>query len=278
MSILKSLGFVFFCIFSINAFATVHGKYFDRVITVIFENKNYSDVLRQPFFSQLAKNGAHFSNFMGLVHPSQPNYIALTSGSLQNVKNDLVVNLDVTNVIDLLEAQGISWKIYAEDYPGNCFTGVSKLGYARKHNPFISYMNIQKNPSRCANIVNASEFDQDAENNALAQYVFYIPNNKNNGHDTDLSYADKWFSQKFSKYVSNNLFMEKTILVSTFDESEPKASINQIYTSIVGSTVKPAVYSDALNAYSVLKLIEDNWSLGNLGREDVKASPVPNIW
>ena len=72
--------------------------------------------------------------------------------------------------------------------------------------------------------------------------------------------------------------MEKTILVSTFDESEPKAPINQIYTSIVGSTVKPFVFSEAINAYSVLKLIEENWSLGDLGREDVSASPVPNIW
>jgi len=264
---------------SVQTFAGVRsGKYFDRVITVIFENKNYADAMKQPFFQELARTGANFSNFYGMTHPSQPNYIALTSGSMQGVTSNDVVNIDSTNVIDLLEAKGITWKVYAEDYPGNCYTGATSRNYARKHNPFISYLNIQKNSARCANIVDASQFDRDASDGSLASYVFYIPNNKNNGHDTTIAYADRWYSQTFRKFVSGNRMLANTILVSTFDESEPLAPRNQIYTSIVGPTVKAVQISSALNLYSLLNLVEDNWDLGNLGREDATAAVIPYIW
>jgi hypothetical protein len=102
-----------------------HGKYFDRAILVIFENTNYEDAMDQPFFKKLATLGTNLTNFFALTHPSQGNYIGLTSGSLNGVKNDNPIDLNVTNVIDLLESRGISWKVYAEDYPGNCFLGKS---------------------------------------------------------------------------------------------------------------------------------------------------------
>lgn len=48
--------------------------------------------------------------------------------------------------------------------------------YARKHNPFISFKNIQTNPERCAKIVNADVLDEDIKNDTVPQYVFYTPN------------------------------------------------------------------------------------------------------
>lgn len=254
-----------------------NGNYFNRAIIVIFENTNYADAIKQPYFSYLAKNGAHFTNFTAITHPSQPNYIALTSGSLHGVNHSNPIDLDVRNVVDLLEEKNISWRIYTEDYPGNCFTGKSANLYERRHNPFISYTNIQKNPARCSNIVSANQFEIDAANGNLPQYVFYIPNNENSGHNTGVAYADKWYERKISKYVTDPVFMKDTVLISTFDESGSLAS-NQIYVSIVGEAVLAGNYSDSLNLYSLLKLIEDNWYLGNLGKEDATAVPIPFIW
>jgi hypothetical protein len=261
--------------FSSQAFAA--GKHFDRMITVIFENTNYSDAIRQPFFKYLADNGAHFTNLAAITHPSQGNYIALTSGSLNGVSDDRNYNLNVNNIVDLLEAKGITWKAYAEGFPGNCFTGGTFRNYARKHVPFISYMNIQKNPARCAKIVNAVEFVQDIANNQLPQYAFYIPDLNNDGHDTGIVYADRWYSGKFSSYVRDANFMNNTVIVTTFDENAG-ARGNIIYTSIFGPSVKTGIYSDKLNLYSLLALTEENWDLGNLGKQDATAPRVPNIW
>lgn len=278
MAKISFFGIILLCAFSIRVYAdNQHGKYFDRAIFVVFENTNYSDAIKQPYLNQLAKTGAHFTNIFGITHPSQPNYIGLTSGSVHGVKNSSLVDLDVPNITDLLEAKNLTWKVYIEDYPGNCFAGMSSGLYERRHNPFISYLNIQKNPSRCGNIVNAREFEKDATNGTLPNYVFYIPNNENSGHNTGVAYADKWYEQSFSKYANNATFMKNTILISTFDESGSLAS-NQIYVSIVGEMIKSGDYSEALNLYSLLNLMETNWDLGNFGKEDATATPIPNIW
>lgn len=257
--------------------AAKNGKYFDRAIIVIFENTNYSAAMKEPFFKELATTGANFSNFLAVAHPSQGNYVALTSGAINGVKGDGNYNLDVKNIVDLLEAKGLTWKVYAENYPGYCFTGGSSSNYARKHNPFISYVDIQKNPNRCANIVEAAEFDKDAEAGALPDYVFYVPNLKNDGHDTGVAFADTWYRNKFSPYLQNSKFMANTVLISTFDESGG-SSKNQIYTSINGPAVNPKDYSDALGICSLLQMMEDNWNLGSLGKDDATAAKIPNIW
>jgi len=260
--------------FSNNSMA-MNGKYFDRIITVIFENADYSDAIKQPLFKYFADQGAHFSNFFAVTHPSQGNYIALTSGSLDGVEYNEIINLNVNNVVDLLEAKGVTWKVYAEKFPGNCFKGETRGKYARKHNPFISYVNIQRNPSRCSRIVNADLFDSDVANGTLPQYIFYIPDENNDGHDTGVGFADRWY-EKFLKYVQNSKLMERTVLVSTFDES--RGPTNQVYASICGPAVKSGVYPENLNTYSLLALVEQNWDLGNLGKEDAKAPQIPNIW
>lgn len=275
--ILLGLGIIGFSFLTIQARAASSGKYFDRAIFVLFENTNYSDAIKQPFFMKLAQQGANFSNFFSCTHPSQGNYVALTSGSLNGVTGDGSVDLNVNNVVDLLEAHGLTWKVYAEDYPGNCFTGSSSAGYVRKHNPFISYLNIQRNSARCANIVDATEFDQDASSGTLPNYVFYIPSIKNDGHDTGVAYADKWYASKFSPYLNNSQFMKNTVLISTFDESG-KSAKNQIYTSIVGPAVRAGTVSTTVNIYSLLSLVEENWGLGSLGTQDATAPPIPNIW
>jgi hypothetical protein len=253
------------------------GKYFDRIMFVIFENTNYSTALQQPFFKHLALTGANFTNFLALTHPSQGNYIALTSGDLNGVGNDGQFDVDAQNIVDLLEAKGLTWKVYAEEYPENCFVGMSSGGYVRKHNPFISYVNIQKNPARCANIVNANQFDTDAANGNLPNYIFYIPNIRNDGHNTGATFADSWYSKKFGPYFSNPQFMENTAVVSTFDESG-LSTRNQIYTSIIGPMIKPGNYSLNLTTPSLLRLVEDNWSLPDLGKQDRIATPIEGIW
>jgi hypothetical protein len=255
-----------------------NGKYFNKVIFIVFENTNYKDAIQQPFFKELANNGAHFSGLAAITHPSQPNYIALTSGSLNGVKGNNPINLNVKHIGDLLEAKELTWKAYADDYPGNCFTGTTSNAYARRHNPFISYLNIQKDAKRCANIVNSSAFYQDVKNNSLPNYSFFIPNVKNDGHDTGVAFADKWYRKTFQSLFSNLDLMKDTLIITTFDENGGAAG-NVVYTNFNGPMVRGGiVIPDRLTFFSLIKLIEQNWTLGSLGKEDLGAASIPNVW
>ena len=55
-------------------------------------------------------------NYYGVTHPSQPNYIAATSGSTNGVTADTDTTIDVPNIVDQLESHGKSWKAYMQSY------------------------------------------------------------------------------------------------------------------------------------------------------------------
>src|SRR5436305_7723072 len=65
-----------------------------KIMTVVLENTSYEEALEQPFLSSLAHEGALLTHLSSERHPSQPNYIALISGSTQGVSSDKKVDLD----------------------------------------------------------------------------------------------------------------------------------------------------------------------------------------
>jgi hypothetical protein len=259
----------------------VAGYPFKKVLIVIFENTDYQRAVSQPFFAKFAKDGALLTNLLAETHPSQPNYLALVSGTTHGVTNNNKVNLNARHVGDLLEAKGKSWKIYLEDYPGNCFTGASSGKYARKHNPFISFLNVQQDAARCnAHLVGSDTFQTDAQSGNLPDFSIYVPNQSNDGHDMGVGYADCWFSSTFGSLLQNPTFMQGLLVIATFDEAKGKgAKPNRIYTALRGDMVKSgAQFPAQASHYSLLKMIEDAFGLGNLGRGDARASEITGIW
>lgn len=251
---------------------------FSRVMVVILENTDESDAYKLPFLGQIAREGAYLQNFFAIRHPSQPNYIALTSGSTHRVASNDNVNLDVRHLGDLLEAKGLSWKAYAEGYPGDCFLGATYRRFVRKHVPFLSYVNVQKNRERCAKVVNAGELRRDIESGTLPAFSLYIPDNDNNGHDTSPEYADRWAQRTVGPWIKDPRFMKDMLLVLTYDEGSERGT-NQIYALLYGDSVKSGSRSSArYSLYDLLRTVEANFGLGTLGQEDSRAAPISGIW
>ena len=251
---------------------------FKKVMIVIFENKDFSTVDSQPFFSMLAKGGATLTQFVGEAHPSQGNYFALTSGSLDGVRDDNTVNVNVFNIVDSLERNGKSWRAYVQGFPGNCYTGGSLGKYARKHNPFISYVDIQTNPARCSKIVEASELTQDIAHGMIPDYSFYVPDLNNDGHDTSAAYANQWFSNTFGPLIQDPHFMQDMLLIATFDESESQSG-NHTFTALYGNSVIPgSTVNTVTDHITLLRTIEDALGLGTLGPGDSSVAPLTGIW
>ncbi|CAG8463830.1 23704_t:CDS:2 [Dentiscutata erythropus] len=264
-----------------NVNAIVTGTYFDRIVLIIFENTTFSQAEQQSFLKNLTSraNGLLLSNHFAVAYPSQPNHIAIIYGSTAGITDDNSHNITGNNLIDLLEAKGVSWKAYMEDFPGNCFTGTFAPSgtdlYARNHNPFISMNNIRQNSARCANIVPGTQLDTDINNNQVPQFVYFVPNQKNAGHDTGVAFAMNWFQNWFESKLKKPAFTTNTLFIITFDKDDGSQS-NHIFSALLGTPVHPpSDHNDttAYNHYSHLATVELNWNLGNLSRQDATATP-----
>jgi len=243
---------------------------FERIFIVQYENQPYFLVSLDQYFVAYAKKGALLTNYYAVTHPSQPNYLAQIGGDFFGHNTDKNVNVSASNLVDLMEAKGISWKTYQEDFPGDCNPKAFIGNYARKHNPFMSFDNIRNNPARCAKIVNSKELDADLAAGTLPQYSYYTPNLLDDGHNTGLGFAgqalDKFLAPRLAKFPNN------TLIVVTWDEDD-YLSFNHIYTALIGDMVTPGTQDGtSYNHYSLLRTIEDNFELGNLGRNDAKAN------
>lgn len=258
---------------------TASASHFKKVVWMVFENTDYQTAMKQPDFNRLTKQGVLFTNLLAQVHPSQGNYINMMAGSNYGVRTDSNVDLNVRHLGDLLEEKGMDWHVYAEEYPGNCFTQSRSGNYVRKHNPFISFTNVSKNSERCKKIESADLFAQDLSSDSLPEFTMYIPNMKNDGHDTGADFAGKWLTSKLGHVFSSPEKMKETLFVITFDESESYANSNQVFTVILGSSVIPgSMNNQAIGHPALLKLIEDELGLGNLGKDDSTAPNLTNIW
>ena len=250
-----------------------------HVVIVILENKNADSGLAQPFMSWMANDGAYLSQYYALTHPSQPNYIAMVSGSTAGVPDDRNVTLDRPHI-----GRFMTWKTYAEDYPeGGCHKENRIEKYARKHNPFISFADVADHEA-CRNIVPFTHFAPDFASGTLPQLSLVIPNLDDDAHDQPVRFADDWLTAKFKPLMTNANAWSDTLLVVTFDEDQKKWILggdgNRVYTAIWGGAIRPhTVIADvSYDHYDLLRTIEELFHITPLAAGDAAAHPIGGIW
>lgn len=96
------------------------------------------------------------------------------------------------------------------------------------------------------------------------------PNINNDGHDTGVTFAGNWLHNFLASTGATSHF---DVVIVLFDE-DSGTTINHVYAAIAGRAVTNVGTTDntALNHYSLLKTLETNFGLGNLGKNDVTAT------
>lgn len=245
-----------------------------HVVVVIEENKAYSQIIgnrHAPFLSMLAKQGALFLHAYGITHPSEPNYLALFSGSTQGVDLDSCPHhFSNANLASELRQAGLSFAIYSESLPRAGYTGCRKGLYARKHNPAVNWQGANIAPGQ--NLPFASfprKFSR------LPTVSFVIPNLHHDMHSASIRKGDVWLKKNLGRYV-HWARSHDSLLIVTWDEDNDLHH-NHIPTLVVGGGVKPGRYTRQINHYSVLRTIEAMYHLPLLGKS-AKAVPISTIW
>ena len=163
-----------------------------HVFVIMMENTSYDDLLspsnpNTTFIQQLAANNGLAINYFGVTHVSLPNYIAATSGQTWGSNSDDVAQAPLfnhQNLVDQLEAAGVSWKAYMENLPspGDLVSQTPDGLYVRKHDPFLMYPDVYNNPARAGNVVPLTQLGTDLSTGKVPQFVWITPNICNDMH------------------------------------------------------------------------------------------------
>jgi acid phosphatase len=244
-----------------------------HVVVVVEENHSYSEIMgssQAPYINTLASVGAVFTHSYGVSHPSEPNYLALFSGSTHGVTTD---NCPLTFSSGSLESQLLAasktFKGYSEELPSVGSMVCSYHEYARKHVPWTDFSTGKSTDNLPFSYFPSSNFA------SLPTVSFVIPDLMDDMHDGSIQQGDAWLQQHLMNYVTwarNN----NSLLIVTFDEDDFTTS-NHILTLFVGSMVKPGKYTQTINHYNVLRTIEQMYKLPYLGKA-ATATPITNVW
>ena len=273
-------------------------KNFQHVFVIMMENTSFTSLIgnpNAPWINFAAATYGFATNYTGVAHPSQPNYIAATSGSTNGVINDDDVTINVTNIVDQIEGSGRTWKAYMQSF-SLCSTPLDHACgnqlYERKHNPFISYTDVQNNPARVANIVDFSQFSTDLANKNVPDFSWISPDQCNDMHGRGgpssdpcnfgnvqglIATGDAFLSSTVSAIMSSSAFNGNSVIIITWDESDFPFSdtsgccdANPGGGHVVTLTISHSDHSSrtsnvAYNHYSMLASVEGGWKLGCLG-------------
>ncbi|WP_251028613.1 alkaline phosphatase family protein [Bacillus sp. ISL-18] len=246
----------------------------DHILIVVEENHSKSQIENNssaPYMNSLMKQGANFTNYHAIQHPSQPNYLALFSGSNQGVTDDKMPKskFSAANLASELIEKNYSFKGYSEGQPSVGYDKESAgNGYARKHNPWANFTNVPKESNQPF-----KNFPKDFS--TLPTVSFVIPNLDYDMHDGTIQDADQWLKDNIDPYVqwANT---HNSLLIVTWDEDEG-SNKNIIPTFFVGPMVKPEVYNENVNHYNLLRTIEDIYGLSHAGQAK-NSQPIMSSW
>jgi hypothetical protein len=279
-------------------------KNFQHAWVVMMENTGFASLIgnrNAPWINQTAQTYGLATDYFGVTHPSQPNYIAITSGSTNGVIDDNDTTIDVPNIVDQLEAAGKTWRDYQQSL-SLCGTKLDHACgnqlYERKHNPFVSYLDVQSNPARMANVVDLSQLDGDLASGNVADYNFIAPDQchdmhgRGGGGSSDpcdfsneqllISAGDAFLKDLVGKITSSSSWNGNSVIFITWDESDFTGSGpfgfgdtsgccdanpggGHVVTLVISHSDHAARSSSiAYNHYSMLRTIEDGWHLGCL--------------
>ena len=218
------------------------------------ENHSYDQIIGAsdaPYINQLVAQFGLSTDFHAESHPSLPNYLAMTSGSTQDIADDdppADHPLDVPSIFSLLPA-GASRSL-EESMPSNC-AKTDSGEYAVRHNPQAYYVNLGTDCGRY-NVPLGDPPD------LSARFTFVTPNLINDMHDGTVSDGDTWLSTFVPKVLSSAEYVAgRTALFITWDEDDLLGD-NHIPTLVIAPSVPPGTQvGTRLDHYALLRATQE---------------------
>jgi len=261
-----------------------------------------------PYMAGLANSYAIGSHYLGVTHYSQADYLAMLGGTTDNCSSaGCPWPFNGPNLVDRLEASGLTWKGYMENQ--NMASGCDlsyHQPYTPEHNPFVGFTDIVNSPTRCSQIVLANPSGcsvtdcpliNDLNSGSAPNFMWLTPNNCDNMHGftytngtvlcpKSVSFGDGYLSSLVPNILKSTTFTtQRSALFVVFDEGNGYCPLNQsttedcVYAVWAGPLAKANYGTTNLyNHYSWLRTVEVNWNLQALTSNDASATPMAEFF
>jgi PKD repeat protein len=290
----------------------VQGTYFDHAVIIIMEDHGIVDICAQnpppcssangaPYMASLANGYAVGTQYLGINHFSEANYRALLGGDTFGCSNSGCSPVSNPNLVDRLEAAGLTWKGYMENQTlsSGCDTTYHEP-YTPEHNPFVGFTDILNNPSRCSKVVLANPntcvvtdcpLINDLNSASAPNLMWVTPNNCNNMHGftgicpSSIPTGDNYLKSLVPNIMSSQTFTtQRSALFVVFDEGNGYCPLNGssedcVYAVWAGPLAKTNyATSNLYTHYSWTRTIEANWNLAGLTSNDANAKAMTEFF
>jgi len=216
---------------------------------VVEENSGWAGNGQAPFLGTMMAQGEYFSNYHAVSHPSEPNYMAMFSGSTQGTDgSDSCITSPATSLAGEAVAAGVTIEGYFQGLTSNTL-------YGCRHNPFSQFSDAK---------AYAADFTAFPSNYAtLPQISFVVANTQDDmGDDGTITDGDTWDQANLGSYAqwakTNN-----SLLIIVSDESSTDPNYHTQYARrerqqrpliAVGTGVTPgSINGDYYDHYSLLR-------------------------
>lgn len=196
-----------------------------HIFVIVEENKGYDQIMGHPQWTpvihRLAREYGLATQFYAEVHSSEGNYLAMVGGDTFGIHDDDAFychaglkdrfcedsgqpgyadhDLHAPSLMDQLSQKGLTWKAYMEDIPapGSLIprwptadrpsAGLANELYAAKHNGFVNFHAVNREPHRelAWHFVGFRQLDADLAADTMPNYAHIIPNQCNEMHGLD---------------------------------------------------------------------------------------------
>lgn len=237
-----------------------------------------------------------FSSFNG---PSSNNHLYSVSAQDGGILNfdctvkDAEKELDDSDgftflaIVDLLEKKNVSWKYYVETtpvppgVPDPCNFYYPNPKKYSPWSPLPGFASIRNNPQRMARIEALNHYFQDLKQGTLPAVSYIVPDFADSEHPPATPERGMWYVTKIVNALMESPYWKNTAIFITWDDyggfydhvPPPQVDGFGFGPRVPAIVISPYAKPDYVSHYtyefsSVLKFIEERWSLGHMTARD----------
>jgi phospholipase C len=282
-----------------HAFATQHnGGRMDGFVAALsrlgIENASapmgFHDARDLPYYWNLAEDNVLFDRFFaassGGSVPNHMYWVSGTAGSAADPDRVPASGFTGATIFDRLQARGISWKVYVEDFDPRVTFRSDRHANQVAWMPLLAYDRFLDDPRLRSHIVDLADLFTDADRGTLPAVSYTVPHTSSEHPPGSVDAGVRLVRHLVNALSLSPDWPSSALLLSYdnwggwYDHVRPRRVDRhgngfRVPAMLIGPYARRHVVDHTpLDTTSALRFIEDNWRLKPLARRDARATSL----